>query len=109
MSNSLEKLAKTKFDFNAAKATLLERVDAHITFTYNGGLFKATPGFIAGIQAFQPRAAGETLVMLDEYKNPIEVDLIQLKQLAIEWNQYAMNAYLAEYTKLKKVRNGGQL
>jgi len=105
----LQKLADTKFDIKSAKLSLLERVDSQLTFTFNGGLFKATPEFIAGLKAFQPRGADGAIVILDEYKNPISVGLVLITKLAQEANQYALNAYLDEYNKLKKVRKGDKL
>ena len=110
-SEHFQKLANSKFDIKAAKLALLERVNSQLTFTYNNGLFKATPNLLAQIAGFQQALpyAGTTLVMLDEYDNPIEVKLSELQKVALEANQYALNAYLNAYNKLKKVRKGDKL
>lgn len=116
MTEDLQKLAETKFEFNVAKKLMLERVDAHSTFTFAGGLFKANAVLLAIIvgltepfEHFPTTVSGRYVVLLDSFDNPIRVNLVEFRTAALEANQYAMNAYLEEYTKLKKVRNGGQL
>lgn len=109
-AKKLQTLAESKFDIKAAKLALLERVDAQITFTHNGGLFKATPYLLAEIAGYLTMYNNDDLVvMLDEYENPIELYLGVFRTLAIEAHQYALNSYKAEYDKLKKVRNGAKL
>ena len=110
MSSKLEKLANTKFDIKQAKLNLLERVDAQLTFTYEGGLFKATPLLLAEIYSlraiYDPE---ESVIILDEYNNPILANLNMIQVLAIEARQFALNAYRHEYENLKKVRKGDKL
>jgi len=109
-AESLQKLAESKFDIKAAKLALLERVDSQLIFTYGGGLFKATPELIALLKSFHPpHSPDNPIVILDEYKNPVKVNLISITELAIKSNQYAMNAYLNDYEILKKVRKGDKL
>ena len=107
----LAQLAETRFDIKATKQTLLERVDAKCTFTHRGGLFKATPQLMAEIAGLQKCAdwSGAEVIMLDEFQNPIQVSLIEFQKEAFHHYQYALNAYLNEYKKLKKVRKGDKL
>lgn len=107
-ANKLEKLANTKFDIKAAKLALLERVDSQLMFTYNGGLFKADPTLIAYVRGLQSDV-NETACILDEYNNPIKIKTPHFINEAIVANQYALNAYMNEYDKLKKVRKGDKL
>ena len=103
-------LADSKFDIKAKKLALLEQVDSRTTFTWDGGLFKATPQLIAYVSAL---AAGSSdsgyVVILDEYNNPIRIVPDRFLADAIEHNQYAMNAYDTDYETLKKVRKGDKL
>ena len=107
-AEKLQKLANTKFDIKAAKLALLERVDSQLMFTYNGGLFKANPTLIAYVRGLQSSIT-ESVCILDEYNNPIQIMTPQFINEAIVANQYALNAYKNEYEKLKKVRKGDKL
>ncbi len=107
-AKKLQKLADSKFDIKAAKLALLERVDSQLTFTYNGGLFKATPVLIAYARGLQT-GLNEEVCILDEYNNPIKVIISQFVDQAMTANQFALNAYLGQYIKLKKVRKGDKL
>lgn len=109
-AEELQKLAETKFDIKAAKMALLERVDANIAFTWAGGLFKATPLLLAEINSYlDTRSPEDTIIILDEYNNPIKVTIGRFNNSAREARQYAMNAYEREYNLLKKVRKGAKL
>jgi len=106
----LQELAESKFEIKAAKLALLERVDSQLTFTYNGGLFKATPYLLAEIACYLTMYnVEEQLVMLDEYQNPILITLGVFRTISLEARQYAMNTYENEYNKLKMVRKGDKL
>jgi hypothetical protein len=109
-TEKLQKLAESKFDIKQAKLNLLERVESQITFTLEGGLFKATPALLAEIvslrAAYDPE---DSVVILDEYNNPILVCLDTIQVLALEARQYALNSYRKEYEILKKVRKGDKL
>ena len=110
-TKNLQKIAQAKFDFNVAKKLMLERVDAQSTFTFAGGLFKANAQLLATIANLCPDS-GETplfVLILDEFDNPIYLDLQEFRKKTYEINQFTLNAYLNEYTKLKKVRKGEQL
>lgn len=104
----LQKLAESKFDIKAAKLALLERVDSQLVVTHNGGLFKATPSLIAYITGLRMNTTGRT-VILDEYNNPIKIEISEFFEKILAANQYALNSYRIEYNKLKKVRKGGKL
>jgi hypothetical protein len=103
---NFENLANTKFDFKVAKLNLLERAEQHCSFTYEGGLFKATPELICFLAAY---AEYESIVLLDEYKNPILVNRAEMLSIAREAHQWAMTAYRREYENTKKVRKGDKL
>jgi hypothetical protein len=109
-AEKLQKLAGSKFDIKAAKLALLERVDAQISFTWGGGLFKATPYLLAEIAGyFAVYSEEQEIIILDEYLNPIKVTLGRFRNSAIEARRYALNTYETEFDKLKKVRKGDKL
>jgi len=121
MTEKLSKIADAKFNFNATKVGLLEKIEQNLVFTYNGGLFKSTPELMATVRSLLPISSqvgqggdrawrkDHKMVLLDWYQNPIEVDLWELHKKINETHQYALNSYMEEYSKLKKVRNGQQL
>jgi hypothetical protein len=104
-----EKLANSKFDSKVAQLNLLERVDAQLAFTHNGGLFKATPELMSIVTFYSETAEGERVLILDEYQNPILVELDTMIQLIVTHHQFALNAYHNDYTELKGVRNGDKI
>lgn len=105
---NLQKLAESKFDIKAAKAALLERVDSQLIITHNDGLFKATPVLIAYVTGLSQLTTGRTII-LDEYNNPIKIEITKFLELLLSANQYALNSYRIDYNKLKKVRKGDKL
>ncbi len=106
MSEALENLANSRFDFKAAKMALLERIDSQLVFPYEGGMFKATPELLCLCEIYKKEP---TIVLMDEYRNPILCDPVQLMEHAASCHQYAMNAYWEEFNKLQKVRKGDKL
>lgn len=109
-AEELQKLAESKFDIKAAKLALLERVESQISFTWGGGLFKATPYLIAEIAGYLSMHGPEDeVILLDEYQNPIKVTIGRFQHSVIEARRFAMNTYEQEFNKLKKVRKGDKL
>lgn len=108
-AEKLEKLANTKFDIKAAKATMLEKLDGQLTFAYSGGLFKSTPELLALLNAYEKQGY-DKIVIMDEYQNPIMIsDLEVFTQLVCQNLQASLNEYFVEYERLKKVRKGDKL
>jgi len=107
-TEQLQQLAETKFDIKVAKLNLLERVNSQLTFTHADGQFKADEHFLCLLDVYA-NAGYETIVILDEYQNPIEINVQEIKHKAIESHQYALNAYKKEYDELKRVRKGDKL
>ena len=107
-AEKLQQLAESKFDIKVAKLNLLERVEAQLTFPYNGGLFKATPELMA-VLALYTKDSVVDLVLLDEYQTPIRVVISELTRKVLEAHQFALNAYLSDYAHLKGVRRGDKL
>jgi len=70
----------------------LERIDSQLTFTYDGGLFKADGHFLCLLDVYA-NAGYETVVLLDTYQNPININVQEVKHQATESHQYALNAY----------------
>jgi ABC-type arginine transport system permease subunit len=110
-TSAVEQLANSKFDIKVAKLNLLERVDSQLVFNLNGGLFKATPELMSIINFYyhDQTELMQTIVILDEYNNPISVVLDVIRDLIMQRHQFALNAYQTEYAQLKKVRKGDSL
>jgi hypothetical protein len=112
MSNLENLVNQTRLatDFARNKATLTEKIQTDLHFTYNGGLFKATPDLIAFVHAWSgtkeiwPWDTNE-MFLEDTYGNPIHISNRQgFYQQACEHYQAVMNTWHQEHAELKKLR-----
>jgi hypothetical protein len=99
-TNSLINHSRARFDHQAARLTLKEKYLAKMIFGYRGGLFRTTPEMISFLSLY----SGQTIVILDLYENPIEVDALELLTQMKERFQEQMNAWLAEIREQDQTR-----
>ena len=105
--NTFKEIADSKFEFEVQKKNLKENLTANLTVSVNGGMFIATIDLMAFLATWPNQ--DEEIVILDQYDNPIKVEVANLLlELRIAY-KYATNAYEQAYHQLKKVRNGKQL
>lgn len=87
-------------DYQINKQILREKIQTDLHFTYNGGLFKATPELIAFLNCYNLYE----MVIEDTYQNPIQVNREEVLDLARQHYQMAMNAWHLQHEELKRVR-----
>lgn len=98
--NILTSQIRIRFDHAAAKKILKEKYEAKLTFGWNGGMFKSSPEMISLLSLY----GNQTIVILDLYDNPTEVNAHDLlESMQTRW-QEQMNAWLVEWKELQKKR-----
>jgi hypothetical protein len=91
--------ARARFEHEAARRTLREKYQAKFTFAHAGGMWLAGPELLTTL-----KCCTGTVILLDLYENPVQVESEELYELALQRWQEQMNAWLAEYTELNKNR-----
>jgi hypothetical protein len=88
------------------RRTLKEKINAKLTFGYNGGLFKIDRELISFVETLLSKNRVSGVVLLDKNDNPILVDDLQEFQEDILSKYFeATNEYLEQYQALKKSRS----
>jgi hypothetical protein len=93
--------SRSRFDHAAAKRVLAEKYQAKMTFAHAGGLWQAGPELLTLLHTVKKK---ELVVLLDLYKNPVQVMPEELFELAQQRWQEQMTAWLVEYTEINKNR-----
>jgi hypothetical protein len=93
--------SRARFEHEASRRLLEEKYQAKMIFAYNGGMWRAGPELLNLLQAC---SAEGSVVILDLYKNPVQVNPADLKFLAFERWQEQMNAWLAEHQESRSRR-----
>lgn len=83
--------AKARFSHNSAKAYLKEKYNSKLLIAEQNGLWRADLATISLLNSFTTK----TLVLIDTFENPIEVDrkklLVKLKEVYVtvmtEWHK----------------------
>jgi hypothetical protein len=92
---------RVRFDHAAAKRVLAEKYQAKMTFAHAGGMWCAGPELLTVLHACPVE---DDIVILDLYKNPVQVNPGELQRLAHDRWQEQMNAWLAEHEEISKQR-----
>jgi hypothetical protein len=106
----LTKQIKLATDYQVNKTILQEKIQTDLHFTYNGGLFKATPELIAFVYAWSGTKeiwpwGSDEMFLEDTYGNPIHIDNRQeFYQQACEHYQKVMNTWHQQHAELRKIR-----
>jgi hypothetical protein len=104
MSEKLTKaleFANYRRTLNNQRAILKARVESLLSYSIDGGTFTIDPGLISFVKTLSDSGL-ETTVLLDIYKNPIQVSDF-LTDILSRYTE-ATNDYYAEYSKLSKAR-----
>lgn len=92
--------AKARFAHNSAKHYLQEKFSNKLLVAEQGGLWRADQTTIGMLNSFNT----ETVVILDIYNNPVQVNRIELLNKLIEVYQTIMNQWYIEYKELENKR-----
>lgn len=91
---------KRRFDYESAKQVLKEKYEAKLLFAVNGGMWRAGPELINLLNSFDD----ETIVLIDEYGNPCQVNRDELLTETKQRFQEQMNAWLNEFNEVNRQR-----
>ena len=92
--------AKARFNHNSAKAQLKDKYDGKFIVAEQGGLWKATPEFIGFLNALND----DTVILIDTFDNPVEVEREQLLEVLKTNFQKVMSDWHKEWKELESKR-----
>lgn len=109
MQEQLQKaleFANYKQTFSIQRKILKEKMQAKLTYGFNGGLFHIDRNLITFVNLLCEKGRTQGVVLLDENENPILVeDLEAFKEEIFSRYFEVTNEYLEQYQKLKKSRS----
>ena len=100
-TEKLIETSRTRFEHTAARRLLKEKYAAKMLFAYNGGMWCAGPELLTLLQAIPVE---DSVVILDLYETPVQINPMELQYLALGRWQEQMTAWLSEYEEISKKR-----
>jgi hypothetical protein len=92
--------------FSIQRKTLKEKIEAKLTYGFNGGIFKIDRELISFVQTVLNKQRITGVVLLDQNENPILVDDLQSFQDEILDRYFTSTLeYYDRYQELKKSRS----
>ena len=91
--------SRARFEHESARRTLREKYQAKFTFAYAGGMWLAGPELLTTL-----KCCTGTMVIPDLYENPVQINVDELYELALQRWQEQLNAWLVEYEQLNRNR-----
>jgi hypothetical protein len=98
-TNELISHSRARFDHHRARIVLKEKYQAKLTFAHAGGMWQAGPELLTLL-----KCCTGSVVVLDLYENPVQVNANELYELALQRWQEQMNAWLVEYQESNQNR-----
>ena len=98
-TEQLIETSRARFEHVAARRVLKEKYQAKMLFAHGGGMWTAGPELLTLLATCPP-----TVVILDLYETPIQINTAELQTLALARWQEQMNAWLIEHEELRKKR-----
>lgn len=113
MDDQLKKaldFANYRQTFSIQRKTLKEKIDAKLTFGYNGGLFKIDRSLITFVQMLIDQGRTSGVPLIDSNENPILVDNLPAFRDEILDRYYTSTLeYFEQFQQLKKSRSVDKL
>ena len=92
--------------FSIQKKALKEKIDAKLTYGFNGGLFRIDRNLLTFVEILCNNGRTSGVVLLDVNETPVLVeDLIQFKDEIFSRYFEVTNEYFEQYQSLKKSRS----
>lgn len=98
-TQSLITAAKARFHHQEAKLYLQEKYQNKLTIANQGGYWTITPEWLAYLQT-----CPDTIIILDNYKNPVQVNSAELFHQAKLIYESTMSQWLDEWKTLERLR-----
>lgn len=92
--------AKARFNHNSSKAQLKDKYDGRLIIADQGGLWKATPEFIAFLSATDK----ETVIVVDTFDTLVEVNRKDLLEKLSDLYDSVMAEWYKEWKELESKR-----
>lgn len=99
-TNNLINDAKVRFAHNSARAYLKDKYTAKLKIVEQSGLWTASPQLIAYLKSVQE----PTTILIDEYQDPIKVDVSALLAKLNETYNQVMTEWHTEWKELENKR-----
>ena len=113
MDDQLKKaldFANYRQTFSIQRKTLKEKIDAKLTFGYNGGLFKIDRSLITFVQMLIDQGRISGVPLIDSNENPILVDdLPAFRDEVLDRYYTSTLEYFEQFQQLKKSRSVDKL
>jgi hypothetical protein len=91
--------------FAIQRKTLKEKIEAKLTYGFNGGIFKINRELVSFVQTLLDKERRSGVVLLDQNDNPVIVDDLEKFQEEILTRYFEVtNEYFEQYQNLKKSR-----
>lgn len=98
--------ANYKQTFSIQRKTLKEKIDAKLTYGFNGGLFRIDRNLLTFVETLCTKGRTSGVVLLDANENPVLVeDLESFRDDIFSRYFEATNEYFEQYQNLKKSRS----
>jgi len=98
--------SKYRQTFSIQRKNLKEKIDAKLTYGFNGGIFKIDRTLLNFVEMLIYKDRSENVVLLDCNENPILIeDLVQFREEVFDRYFSATFEYHEEYQKIKKARS----
>jgi len=105
LKNALD-FANYRHTFSIQRKTLKEKIDARLTYGFNGGIFKIDRTLLTFVQILVDKGRTSGVILLDANENPVLIeDLESFKDEIFDRYFTATNEYFEDYQKLKKSRS----
>lgn len=92
--------------FAIQRKTLKEKIDAKLTYGFNGGIFKIDRTLLNFVEMMIYKDRSENVVILDSNENPILIEnLVDFREEIFDRYFSATFEYYEEYQKIKKARS----
>lgn len=92
--------------FSIQRKLLKEKIDAKLTYGYNGGLFRIDRNLLTFVDILCNKGRTDGVILIDSNENPIMIqDLERFKDEIFSRYFEATNEYFENFEKLKKSRS----
>lgn len=96
--------AKARFSHNSAKAYLKDKFSSKLIVAEQGGLWTASPELISFLNIQTPFTIDDTIIVVDNFDNPVQVDGRALRRKLQDTYNTVMNEWYAEWKALEGKR-----
>jgi len=98
--------SKYRQTFSIQRKNLKEKIDAKLTYGFNGGIFKIDRTLLNFVEMLIYKDRSENVVLLDCNETPILIeDLVTFREEVFDRYFSATFEYHEEYQKIKKARS----